>query len=100
MQHTHAWLGPAGTVTPLHFDSYDNIFCQVVGYKLLRLYDAAQTPLLYPRAAGGSGTDAQGNVSAVDVERPHARRARDESFTVFPPPARCSPEKVLSLLCP
>ena len=30
--------------------------------------------MLYPRAAGGSGTDAQGNVSAVDVEQPDLQR--------------------------
>ena len=35
VQHMHAWLGPEGTVTPLHFDSYDNVLVQVVGHKLV-----------------------------------------------------------------
>ena len=29
LQHINAWLGPGGTVTPCHFDSYDNVFAQV-----------------------------------------------------------------------
>ena len=70
LQHTNAWLGPAGTVTPLHFDSYDNVLTQVFGYKRVRLYEASQTHLLYPKEGGGGGIDAQGNVSAVDVEAP------------------------------
>jgi hypothetical protein len=29
LQHINAWLGSGGTVTPLHFDSYDNVLAQV-----------------------------------------------------------------------
>jgi hypothetical protein len=77
LQHVNAWLGPAGTVTPLHFDSYHNVLTQVAGHKRVRLYDARQTPLLYPKDAGGTGVDAQGNVSAVDVEAPDLERYPD-----------------------
>ncbi|KOO24024.1 lysine-specific demethylase 8 [Chrysochromulina tobinii] len=74
VQHMHAWLGPEGTVTPLHFDSYDNVLVQVVGHKLVSLFDSGQTPRLYPKEGGGTGVDAQGNVSAVDVEAPDMGR--------------------------
>lgn len=73
LQHVNGWLGPGGTVTPLHFDSYDNLFAQVVGHKYIRLYDAEQSGRLYARKGGagaGLGLGAQGNLSAVDVESP------------------------------
>ena len=48
----HAWLGPAGTVSPIHFDVYDNVLSQVVGYKYVRLFDPGQTERLYPHENG------------------------------------------------
>ncbi|CAJ1398063.1 unnamed protein product [Effrenium voratum] len=43
------FFGPKGTVTPLHFDPYENIFCQVVGVKYLRLFPPSESENLYPR---------------------------------------------------
>lgn len=33
MPIVHFWFGMAGTLSPLHFDKYDNFFCQIVGAK-------------------------------------------------------------------
>ena len=74
LQHVNAWLGTGGTVTPLHFDSYDNLLAQVVGTKYIRLYAPAETPKLYVRGAKAGGLCAQGNVSEVDVEAPDLAR--------------------------
>jgi hypothetical protein len=74
----NSWFGTAGTVTRLHFDSYENLFTQVLGYKYVRLYAPSETPKLYPikpiTGAGSSLDDvitSQGNVSAFDVEHPN-----------------------------
>ena len=61
-------LGTGGTVTPLHFDSYDNMLAQVVGHKYVRLYAAGESDKLYALPAAGGGLGAQGNISAVEVE--------------------------------
>jgi hypothetical protein len=55
------WLGPAGTVTPFHYDTTNIFLAQVVGHKRLCLIPPSQTPLMYNRV---------GVFSDVDYERP------------------------------
>lgn len=62
----NAWLGPAGTKTPLHTDAYHNILCQVVGYKFVRLYAPEETPRVYPDGVDASGIN-MSNTSQVDI---------------------------------
>ncbi|SMQ49522.1 unnamed protein product [Zymoseptoria tritici ST99CH_3D7] len=78
----NAWLGPAGTKTPLHTDPWHNLFCQVVGWKYIRLYPPEERERLYPRGKDGMGVDGS-NTSGIDVQllRPaigkHEVRAED-----------------------
>ncbi|KFI05993.1 cupin-like domain-containing protein [Massilia sp. BSC265] len=70
------WLGPTGTVTPLHCDFDDNIFAQIWGTKRIFLAPPHHDEFLYVREANpvlfGSPVDPE----APDVERfPLARRA-------------------------
>jgi len=58
----NAWFGPAGTVSPLHYDPFHNLLCQVVGYKYIRLVDAQYSSRLYRRKAP------RHNNSHVDLE--------------------------------
>jgi len=41
------WMGPKGTVTPVHFDPSNHIYVHIYGTKTFRFFPAFQTPYLY-----------------------------------------------------
>lgn len=68
--HVNVWVGTGGTRTPLHFDTYDNLFVQVVGIKYVRIYATSETDKLYVirKDDASCSFGMQGNMSAVDCE--------------------------------
>jgi hypothetical protein len=64
------WLGPAGSVTPLHKDSSDNFAFQLIGVKRWTLFPIQQIPLLYMRRTDPVPEN-EFAPSAVDVLRPN-----------------------------
>jgi hypothetical protein len=70
------WIGPAGTVTPLHSDFDDNIFAQVWGSKRIFLSPPHHDEFLYPREANPVLFGSPFDPEAPDFERyPLARQA-------------------------
>jgi hypothetical protein len=70
---TMMWFGPAGCVTPLHFDPMDNMFFQYVGRKRVLLYPPQnddKNPDYENVYYAGDGLSSQYNTSAVNVEVP------------------------------
>src|SRR5450830_1811900 len=70
------WLGPAGTVTPLHCDYDDNIFAQIWGAKRIFLSPPHHDEFLYPREANAILFGSPFDPEAPDFEKfPLAREA-------------------------
>ena len=70
------WLGPAGTVTPLHCDYDDNLFAQIWGSKRIILAPPHHDAFLYPREANAILFGSPFDPEAPDYERfPLARQA-------------------------
>lgn len=67
------WFGPAGTVTRLHHDCSNILFCQVVGQKRVRL-GAPEDPALLSAA--------RGVYSRIDPEAPSATEAAPRLYDV------------------
>jgi len=59
----NVWIGPQGTVSPLHTDPKHNVLCQVSGSKYIVLYPAESTEYLYPHP-----TPLLFNTSRIDLQ--------------------------------
>ncbi|XP_050091623.1 bifunctional peptidase and arginyl-hydroxylase JMJD5 [Anopheles aquasalis] len=64
-----AWLGPKGTVSPLHTDPCHNLLCQVFGSKTIILARPEDTDKLYPHEHF-----ILNNTSRVDARQPDYER--------------------------
>ena len=62
------WIGPAGTVTPLHCDYDDNIFAQIWGTKRLFLAPPHHEAYLYPSEANALLFGSPVNPAAPDLD--------------------------------
>ncbi|XP_062554914.1 bifunctional peptidase and arginyl-hydroxylase JMJD5 [Armigeres subalbatus] len=64
-----AWLGPKGTVSPLHTDPSHNLLCQVFGSKTIILASPDDTPNLYPHEHFILANTSRVDVKNVDYDR-------------------------------
>jgi hypothetical protein len=79
------WLGPAGTVTPLHADYDDNLFVQIWGSKRIFLAPPHHDAFLYPVEANALLFGSPFDPEAPDFERfPLARQAALLELVVEP----------------
>jgi len=79
------WLGPAGTVTPLHADYDDNLFVQIWGSKRISLAPPHHDAFLYPVEANALLFGSPFDPEAPDYERfPLARQAALLELVVEP----------------
>jgi len=79
------WIGPAGTVTPLHCDYDDNIFAQIWGAKRIFLSPPHHDEFLYPREANAILFGSPFDPEAPDFDQfPLARQATMIEVIVTP----------------
>lgn len=78
-----AWLGPMGTVSPMHYDPKHNLLCQVVGTKRIILASPDDTRNLYPHPTEMLRNTSQLDAGRPDYERfPLAKRVKFRSLTL------------------
>ena len=79
------WLGPAGTVTPLHCDYDDNLFAQIWGSKRIILAPPHHDAFLYPNEANAILFGSPFDPEAPDFDKyPLARQATMIECIVHP----------------
>ncbi|KAJ6636089.1 Bifunctional peptidase and arginyl-hydroxylase JMJD5 [Pseudolycoriella hygida] len=64
-----AWLGPKGTVSPMHHDPKHNLLCQVFGHKKIILAAPEDTPNLYPHQDQMLANTTQIDAENIDLDK-------------------------------
>lgn len=64
-----AWLGPKGTISPMHYDPKHNLLCQVFGHKKIILAAPEDGPNLYPHEGDMLKNTTQIDAENVDMEK-------------------------------
>lgn len=64
-----AWLGPEGTISPMHIDEKHNLLCQVFGSKRIILAAPKDSDNLYPFEGDMLKNTSQIDAENVDVDR-------------------------------
>ena len=74
------WLGRGATTSPLHYDEYENLLCQVAGRKRLLLFPpAAEVPARKRGAASTFASSRRLSLSKLSGTRERGTRARSNS---------------------
>ncbi len=87
----YIFFGPCGTVSPLHTDPCDNVFCQVVGYKYIRLHPPSAKDSLYIHTDDpwSNSTMLQGDVTQRGADNEYPLYKMAEIYEAYLLPGDC-----------
>ncbi|KAH8380032.1 hypothetical protein KR009_008565 [Drosophila setifemur] len=83
-----AWLGPAGTISPMHYDPKHNLLCQVFGSKKIILAAPKDTENLYPHESEFLGNTSQIDAANLDFDS-HPLVRKVKFFELLLQPGDC-----------
>lgn len=79
-----AWLGPEGTISPMHIDEKHNLLCQVIGSKRIILAAPNDASNLYPFDGEMLKNTSQIDAEHLDYDRfPLLRNVKFYTFTLY-----------------
>lgn len=79
-----AWLGPKGTISPMHHDPKHNLLCQIFGYKRVILAAPSDSCHLYPFDGNLLNNTSQIDAEHFDLDRfPLVKNAKFYEITLY-----------------